>query len=426
MQPLFDGEGSVNDMAARGSRPRSQNYTITFPIPLFSPAPGRLLIPSGLARDVRSHAKFEKHLRIIAPGARRARDVQDAVEVDIKELPGFSFRLLPWSGNPKTFLAQLLFLRLILASEARDALVWHTCCSTSRWDLTTESYWVGRKHATGLRVLGLDSDPAAMLEQSGRRDDAAVLRTRYRQWAGDVDLTIMVGQGVFEQYSAHARKSVLTNAVWLTSDDLADPAENAAKFADVAVVRMILPSRLGAWKGIDDTIVALRSLAQELPPWRLDIMGDGEDKGRLTDLASSTCEIRFVPPLPYGAAFFEALRSYHLVIAPTRAQEETRVVYDAAASGCVLLHSATSTLETALAPLSLRWSFRPGDPQDLARALGEAFAQRSLWAQAARASIEWMRGRTIDEMHAVRAAALAEARLGLRSGASTETGAVQT
>jgi len=102
------------------------------------------------------------------------------------------------------------------------------------------------------------------------------------------------------------------------------------------------------------------------------------------------------------------------------------VVYDAAASGCVLLHSATSTLETALAPLSLRWSFRPGDPQDLARALGEAFAQRSLWAQAARASIEWMRGRTIDEMHAVRAAALAEARLGLRSGASTETGAVQT
>ena len=380
------------------------DYTITFPIAAYSPGPGRLFVPTGLARDLRSQLKFEPHLRIIVPRARRQSDVRDAEELSSGELPGFSFRLLPWNGNQRTFLLFRYPIRKVLEAEAARALVWHTCCGVLRRDLTTESFAAGRNKAVGVRVLGLDSDPAAMLEQSGRAKDADVLRRRYEAWAGEVDLTIMVGKGVQERYASHARRSVLTHSVWLNTNDLADADSVARKFHDLSVVRMVLPSRFSDWKGIDDVIIALRSVSNKLTPWTLDIMGDGDDRARLLELAAAEPRIRFIEPLPYGAAFFAALRTYHLVIAPTRAQEETRIVYDAAASGCALLHSATTTLDAALFQLERRWRFLPGNSGDLARSLGTAFDQRASWQDAGLEGLRFMHGRTIDEMHAIRAA----------------------
>ena len=382
------------------------DYTITFPIPAYSPGPGRLFVPMGLARDLRSQHKFEPHLRIIVPNARRQSNVRDAEELTSGELPGFSFRLLPWSGDQRTFLLFLYPIRKILEAEAARALVWHTCCGILRRDLTTESFVAGRNKATGVRVLGLDSDPAAMLETSGHSKEADRLRQRYAAWAGEVDLTVMVGKGVQVQYAEHARRSVLTHSVWLNASDLSDADSVARKFRDLSVARMVLPSRFSSWKGIDDVIIALRSAASKLTPWTLDIMGEGNDQGRLRDLAAAEPRIRFIDPLPYGPVFFKALRSYHLVIAPTRAQEETRIVYDAAASGCALLHSATTTLDVALTQLGRRWRFLPGDVKDLARSLEAAFEQQASWQNAGLDGLRFMHGRTIDEMHAIRAAAV--------------------
>ena len=106
------------------------------------------------------------------------------------------------------------------------------------------------------------------------------------------------------------------------------------------------------------------------------------------------------------------------MIAPTRAQEETRIVYYAAASGCALLHSATTTLDAALAQLEHRWRFLPGNVGDLARSLGTAFDQRAAWQDAGLEGFRFMHGRTMDEMHAIRAAEitpLKQARLSAQS-----------
>ena len=382
------------------------DYTITFPIPAYSPGPGRLFVPTGLARDLRSQLKFEPRVRIIVPNARRQSNVRDAEELSSDELPGFSFRLLPWNGDQRTFVFFRYPIRKILEAEATRALVWHTCCGVLRRDLTTESFAAGRSRAAGVRVLGLDSDPAAMLETSGHPKEADALRRRFEEWSREVDLTIMVGKGVQQRYAEHARRSVLTHSVWLNKNDLADTDTVTHKFEDLSVARMVLPSRFSSWKGIDDVIAALRSVSSELTPWTLDIMGEGDDRARLCELAAAEPRIRFIDPLPYGPIFFKALSAYHLVIAPTRAQEETRIVYDAAGSGCALLHSATTTLEAALAQLERRWRFSPGDVQDLARSLKAAFAQQASWRDAGLCGLRFMHGRTIDEMHAIRAAAI--------------------
>ncbi|HEY9831170.1 MAG TPA: hypothetical protein V6D26_11370, partial [Stenomitos sp.] len=49
------------------------------------------------------------------------------------------------------------------------------------------------------------------------------------------------------------------------------------------------------------------------------------------------------------------------------------------------------------------WSFEPANVSSLASAIQSAIAERGRWTQAGLAGIEFMQGRTIDEMHRSRA-----------------------
>lgn len=215
-----------------------------------------------------------------------------------------------------------------------------------------------------------------------------------------------MGAGVENRYGSLARRSILTQAVWLQKEDLANEADVKRKFEQSSgePIRMILPVRLEAWKGANDVIQALIALSDRIPNWTLDIMGEGSYKERLVSLSRNhTDKIRFLDPVPYGPIFFELLRSSHIVFVPTRGLEEQRVAYDAAASGCVLLHSRTLTLETSLRALEPRWNFEPANVSSLADAIASSVTNRSLWTQAGLAGVAFMQGRTIDEMHRMRA-----------------------
>jgi len=224
--------------------------------------------------------------------------------------------------------------------------------------------------------------------------------------------TIFVGEGPYERYGAHARRSIVTSAVWLQDGDVASESVVEKKHTVASHeegVRLCLPSRLTAWKGVDDVLHALESIPAMPVPWRLDIIGNGPEKGRLTALAGrnrNADRIRFLEPVEYGEAFFELLRGYHVVLVPTRGLEEARIVYDAAASGCVLVHSKTSTLMKALEGLNPRWTHEPGDVLSLSQALASAFSERTAWKAAGLAGVRFMQGRTIEEMHRIRAEAL--------------------
>lgn len=381
-------------------------YTITFPIPVFSANEKHVLIPAGLARDLLTHFQYEPQLRLICPSATDAKSVPDPYEIDLEQYPGLSFRCLPWSGGWRSLPLRLSAVKAALIEEARRTSVWHTCCSINLWDLTTVSYKVGRRYTKGIRVLCLDSDPAAMLENSGgwAARKAGIIRSQYEHWVAEVDATIFVGAGVEQSYGNFARHSVLTGAVWLQDGDLVNEEETKRKFQSPSeIVRIVVPTRLMAWKGVDDVIHALTALGDRIPPWELDVIGEGPEKNRLLSLARDyTKQIHFLDPLPYGPQFFERLRSYHLVLVPTRGLEEARIAYDAAASGCVLIHSRTTTLEAALNGLEPRWSFEPGNIQSLTSTIVSTFTERSRWTEAGLAGIAFMQGRTINEMHRLR------------------------
>lgn len=382
-------------------------YKITFPIPVFSADEKHVSLPTGLARDVLSQLKYEPELRLICPRLPDGQVLSDSYEIALEDYPGLSFRFLPWGGGSRSWPLRFPGVRAALIEEARDASVWHTACGINVWDVTTLSYEVGRRYAKGIRVYCLDSDPASMLETSGGWSalKARVVELQIKQRVAEVDGTIFVGAGVEKRYGHLARRSLSTQAFWLQKGDLANEEDVKRKFQQSSCepVRMILPVRLEPWKGADDVIQALISQGDRLPPWKLDIMGEGSYKEHLVSLARNhTDQIRFLDPVPYGPQFFERLRSYHIALVPTRGLEEQRVAYDSAASGCVLIHSRTLTLETSLHGLEPRWSFEPGNVSSLASTIMSALSDRSRWTEAGLAGVAFMRGRTIDEMHRLR------------------------
>jgi glycosyltransferase involved in cell wall biosynthesis len=368
-------------------------YKLALPIPVHDFGDGRVAMPIGLERDLRAQLKFETSLRLICPRAVSIDHVPHHGIIDLAEYPGFSIRFLPWNGYRNSWPRAFFPVRAMLREEAADA--------------TTVGFAIGQKAAPGLRVLCLDSDPPSMLRGSGLLGSIMSffvhrsLLSRVRK----ADVTIFVGRGVDQHYRGEARRSIATNAVWLRASDLADEESTRRKFAETGPVRIALPSRLSPWKGVDDAIAAVARLGDRLGPYKLDIIGEGESLPGLmamVDEAGLKDRVRFLPPVAYGEEFFGTLRNYHIVLVPTRGLEEARIVYDAAASGCLLVHSSTETLEAILGNLPLRFPHQPADPESLARAIEGAIQQRDHWSDAAVEGIRLMNGRTIEEMHQVR------------------------
>lgn len=385
-------------------------YSISFPIHIYQVSPSVYCLPAGLARDILAQLHYEDALNIICPVAASLETVQSPYYLNLKDHPGLTVTLLPYTGNREYYLAFPQILRILMRAAGASS-VWHTGCSTQLLDLTTASFYIGRFFAPRLRVLCLDSDPASMMENSGtwKRWKAPIIRARYRKWAREVDATIFVGSGAENTYGRFSRKSVTTGAVWLNEGDLADEDSTMRKFdlAEGDVIRISLPTRLHEWKGVDDVLAALKNVRDSLPAWHLDIIGEGPLKAELQRQAKLLGEnVSFLGEIDYGEPFFSKLKTYHIVIVPTRGIEEARIAYDAVASGCVLLHSGTPTLKKAMQEVPTRWQFEPGNVQSLASALLTIFEQKKVWKTAALQGLGAMRGRTIEEMHKVRSSFL--------------------
>jgi glycosyltransferase involved in cell wall biosynthesis len=376
-------------------------YTITLPIHVYKASEYEYVVPSGLARDILAQLKSGEKVSMIVPQAPSAEQIASPFCVNTREYPNLRILMLPYNGR-RGFYLKIFDIIKILRSAAKRSTIWHTGCSVHLFDITSLSFLVGRYFATKLRVLCLDSDPASMLEESGSlgRLKGRIVRARYRRWASQVDAVIFVGKGVEGNYRRYAHRFVTTNAVWLNDGDLATESETIEKLQHRrGPVRFCLPSRLTRWKGVDDTVAAFSMANSRLPKWELDIIGDGPELQNLRSQASNLTNISFLAPLNYGEAFFRKLRTYDIIIIPTRGLEEARIAYDAAASGCVIVFSNTPTLRAALADVKTKWEFDSGNPESLASTLISVCQCKERWTSAALAGISAMKGRTIQEMH---------------------------
>lgn len=148
-------------------------------------------------------------------------------------------------------------------------------------------------------------------------------------------------------------------------------------------------ARLVASKGLDVLIRAFASV--DLPDARLRIAGDGPEEGALRRLCRElgvADRVEFLGRLPQALELFQQA---DVVVVPSRDDAFPLVVLEAFACGRCVIASAVGGIPEAVRDGETGLLVRPGDPQDLAGALSEAYQSPELRARlgaAARAAYE--------------------------------------
>lgn len=159
---------------------------------------------------------------------------------------------------------------------------------------------------------------------------------------------------------------------------LCSPYDPERMFEEPGVVRdgeLVMLGRLVSDKGFD---VALRALALPGGPLgdaRVTIVGDGPERVLLEALVVELGiaeRVTFAGRLG-GGALRHALNAHKVLVVPSVWQEPFGIVaLEGLACGCSVVVSAAGGLPQAGGPTAR--TFRPGDPEDAARAIAEALA----------------------------------------------------
>jgi glycosyltransferase involved in cell wall biosynthesis len=169
---------------------------------------------------------------------------------------------------------------------------------------------------------------------------------------------------------------------------------------------LVFVGRLLPQKGVLTLLDAMKILDEQGVHVRLDIFGTGElteECRRAAAALHGPASIELKGTLPYGDAFFEALRPYHGLLVPSVSDEQPRVVYDAFSQALPVLGSDTNGLRICVVHGENGMLVPPGDPAALADLIRWAATHRSELPRLGLASLVTARGYTHQKMHETRA-----------------------
>ncbi|MCA8961793.1 MAG: glycosyltransferase, partial [Planctomycetes bacterium] len=112
--------------------------------------------------------------------------------------------------------------------------------------------------------------------------------------------------------------------------------------------------------------------------------------------------------VPYGPPFFELLRGYHAVVAPSISDEQPRIIFDAAAQAVPVIASATDGLRPHVKSSQTGWLVEVGCPRNLAETISRLAATPHRLEDCGLRSLAVAQTLTHREMHRVRSHLLAE------------------
>jgi glycosyltransferase involved in cell wall biosynthesis len=155
--------------------------------------------------------------------------------------------------------------------------------------------------------------------------------------------------------------------------------------------------RFVAYKGLDRAIEALRIARGGGTDVQLTLIGTGDCENALRAQAADAGvadAVHFVPPVPYGAALFERLRTMHICLATPLVEDTPRAAFDAMARGLPVLAFDISYFrdlsQASQAVVLARWP----EPAALAERLEELAADPERLAAMARCGVVFARSNT--------------------------------
>ena len=145
---------------------------------------------------------------------------------------------------------------------------------------------------------------------------------------------------------------------------------------------LVFLGRLVSDKGVDILLDALFRLAGEGLHPRLTVIGEGPEAPGLREQAA---RLEIADRVDFfgtrtGMELVELLNRHRILVVPSRYNEPFGIVaLEGIACGCVVVGSAGGGLKDAIGPCGR--TFRNGDPEDLARVLGDLLRHPETWAE---------------------------------------------
>lgn len=209
-----------------------------------------------------------------------------------------------------------------------------------------------------ISVTDIDNrESARMLHASGKWSRRAYLSNRLvhdpiRAWqqrklVDKCSLVLLKGQRLVDDYgkgAAHVKffqNTAYTAGQVIEEKELAHRCKDAA--TSTAPLKLTHFGRLEFYKGIHHAIEALALINGsdgEPRVAELTLVGMGSEEPslrRLADRLGVSDAVEFCPPMSYGDAFLERVRSQDVLIAPSLAPDTPRSAWDAIASGVPIL-----------------------------------------------------------------------------------------
>jgi glycosyltransferase involved in cell wall biosynthesis len=134
--------------------------------------------------------------------------------------------------------------------------------------------------------------------------------------------------------AAHSDHLVIDEAT------LADRIGRQSRVVRKDPLRLVYFGRLVRYKGVDFMIEAIAKARSSDANVELTIIGDGDERANLIDLAASrglASAVTFIPAQPYGPELFKLIDAADMAIATPRVEDTPRAALDAMARGLPLL-----------------------------------------------------------------------------------------
>jgi glycosyltransferase involved in cell wall biosynthesis len=206
--------------------------------------------------------------------------------------------------------------------------------------------------------------------------DRVIVPSRYLR-------SIVTGWGV-----SSSSIRVIHNAVPL-------PVRPACLHRDLPIVLTV--ARLAPWKGVDTLIRAISRLDDLDPAPHLLVAGDGDDRGRLEQLASELAPGRVTFLGQVEKSQIEPLMAQSSILALASAYEGlSHVLLEGMASGLPILATDIEGNRELLVDGENAWLVRPGDDAGFAVAIRKCLTFETLAAEFGRRNRAWATSHTID------------------------------
>ncbi len=236
-----------------------------------------------------------------------------------------------------------------------------------------------------------------------------VLRQSVARWSCKHAAVALFTQPSYRDalYSGSPGRAYVTPAIWINERDILTEAEAQSSWdrKQEMPVGMLFAGRLVPSKGVNLLLQALQLLDTAGVKVKVDIIGEGSLRQSCVEAAAafSNVQLSVLDPVPYGAPFFELVRSYQALLIPSLSDEQPRVVFDANAQAVPVIASDTPGLRPHVNDGHTGWLLEPGKVEVLAAAIETAVANPQKLRLMGMASLAATHGHTHVAMHRTRA-----------------------